>query len=284
MKNIIKKQVIVLLFLLFGWTSHSQGATHYQNTNSERGLIQTIVLELFYAIKNSDSENYENLFQEWANILETKKDFKQLLSFKDEAGNNIFHLMAGVPRESHSAVFFQNEIRNLLIFLTVPASLSEYNDYISLGGMTYSEMPQALKSKKGIMSIKSVESFLNVGNKENLTPLQIAQNNRKDNASQFLQYFLDIRNIADNRVVGTTAPLITHPIGGLIVYGVPISIIYNIIGQMTDYHYNPIDIVLIHIALIAAGSATAPLITNGLTYRNRCREAIKKEFSNLLKR
>ena len=179
MKNIflILKQIFILLSLVGPLVS--QGAIH---KNEKFSLNQAIVFEIFEAIKNGDSKNYEGLFYELAANLESPGEFRRLLSMTDERGNNIFHLMASVPPESPAFRFFLKEIGNLLVFLTLP---KKYYDSLSLnppsfGGMSYEEMPEVIKFNRSSMTIESViKDFLQKENNKGETPLTIAQQDNK---------------------------------------------------------------------------------------------------------
>ena len=179
MKNIflILKQIFVLLSLVGPLVS--QGAIH---KNQKLNLNQAIVFEIFEAIKNGDSKNYEGLFYELAASLESPREFRRLLSMTDEAGNNIFHLMASVPPESPAFRFFLKEMGSLLVFLTLP---KRYYDSLSLnppsfGGMSYEEMPRTIIRNQGSMKLESViKDFLQKENNKGETPLTIAQQDNK---------------------------------------------------------------------------------------------------------
>ena len=178
MKNIflILKQIFILLFLVGPLVS--QGVIH---KNEKFSLNQTIVFEIFEAIKNGDSKNYEGLFYELAASLESPREFRRLLSMTDEAGNNIFHLMASVPPESPAFRFFLKEMGSLLVFLTLP---KKYYDSLSLnppsfGGMSYEEMPEVIKFNQAGMPIESVvKEFLQKKNNKAETPFMIARDNK----------------------------------------------------------------------------------------------------------
>ena len=179
MKNIFLnpfRTVAVLLFLAGPFAS--KGASYVSPH-----INQAIVFEMFEAIKNGDSKNYEGLFYELAINLGGSRDFERLLSMTDEAGNNIFHLMAGVSPESPAFSFFLKEMGNLLAFLTLPKGYY-YDSSLplklpSFGGMTYSEMPQTIKLNQGSMKLESViKNFLKKENNKMKTPLMIARDNK----------------------------------------------------------------------------------------------------------
>ena len=272
-----KRRILALLFL-FGPLA-SQGAAR---ANQESRLNQAIVFELLEAIKSEDSKTYEGLFYDLAPNLKASGDFRRLLlSAKDERGNNIFHLMAGVSPESPAGLFFQHEIMNLLLFLSLPDSL-KLNHHVSLGGMAYSEMPKALQREKGSMSIDSVvKKFLDAKNKEGQTPELIARNNQNphiaDNFHQFAQIPVIARHKAASADLPIPIPFIGIPtglVGGLFVG----KITYDMGIYLTDREFTTLW------GLIILISSFGPFAINRLAKANKCRQAINGQLSSLIKK
>ena len=257
-----KRRILALLFLFGPFAS--QGAAR---ANQESRLNQAIAFEMFEAIKSEDSKTYEGLFYDLALNLKASGDLKRLLlSAKDERGNNIFHLMAGVSPESPAGLFFQNEIMNLLLFLTLRNFPPQLN--ISLGGMAYSEMPKALQREKGSMSIDSVvKKFLDAKNKEGQTPELIARNSQNPITAKNFHRFSKILN----KVVTKVSPPFTGLITGPTLCSIPAACVSGLsyATDITSSFWLPFSL------LIGLGAIAAPPII-GHAYRQECRQAIIK--------
>ena len=272
MKNIFltlaKRQIFILLFLVGPLVS--QGVIH---KNEKFSLNQTIVFEIFEAIKNGDSKNYEGLFYELAANLESPGEFRRLLSMTDERGNNIFHLMASVPLESPAFSFFQHEIMNLLIFLTLP---ERYYNSLSLnppsfGGMTYSEMPKALQLEKGSMSLRSViRKFLEVKNKEGQTPHLIAKNNPNSRTARNLYQLSKIPINADFEISSQTISLM----GGLMLCSFPLGCGASITQD--------VGLLGAFFGWLGLSAIFLP-VTMVLSHQSECHQAITNIYSSLKK-
>ena len=215
---------------IYGILSDPEKRAEYDQTlpapPSPTTISEEIFRDLFAAIKDENLELYSDLFLDLAENEETA-EFTNLLSLTDESGNNIFHIMASVSPESPAYLFFQKEIRNLLIFLTLPDRTHVKPHYISLGGLPYSEMSQDLQSSQGSMSIEAVmQNFLNVKNANDKTPLEIALNNQNQRTSHTLKQFSEILN----RVSGTIQ-------AGTVSREAPPSIFENPPSALVEYFF-----------------------------------------------
>ena len=277
-RRILAKGQIIAWIFLFGPFA-SQGAAR---ASQESRLTKAIVFEMFEAIKSGDSKAYEGLFYDLAANLKASGELKRLLlSAKDERGNNIFHLMAGASPESPAGLFFQHEIMNLLLFFTLPDSL-KINHHVSLGGMAYSEMPKALQSEKGSMSIDSViRRFLETKNKEGQTPELIARNSQNPITANNFHQFAQIPVIARSQAASAEMSMLLYDV---LTFGsgVFVALLWPLLSSLTQL--SPESIISIIGSAVLLSATVGPITIKRLTEANKCRQAVNGQLSSLLKR